>query len=50
MYACQNGDKQLLIYFLDNKNCRLDLKSNSGRDALKILVDSEFYELADYVR
>lgn len=40
----------MVRYFLDKEECRLDLKSTEGRDAVKILVDAGFYELADVVR
>jgi len=47
MYACQNGHKEVIEYLLETGKCNLDLKSFSDRDALKILVDAGFAELAD---
>lgn len=47
MYACQNGHKKVIEYLLETGKCNLDLKSSTDRDALKILVDAGFAELAD---
>lgn len=40
----------MVEYFLAIPTCRTDLRSTFGRDALRILVDAGFFELADVLR
>ena len=50
MFAAQNADQEL-VEFLITQKCRLDLKSISGRTALRIVQESRLSPaLAEYIK